>query len=299
MLLYAELRKLARPLLWGTALAAVAFFVLLLWGASNNAKAGMTDVRSTVACDVSPTPQCQAAAAASAAAGRRDAQGTRRQEQPGAVGQVAAGMMASLPGVVVVALLAGAHVAGEWSGRTIRAVLTHQGHRLRVMAAKWLSLWLAVVAIMALCWVVLALVGPALAALAGLPGGGGSWAGLGASVSQFLRASLVLGLFCLIGVAAGVLTRNPVATIALVVGLMVVFLILGGVQSLATASPATSVQAWMHFQFNGTYLPTNFWSRFERSGVTVSTAAGLVGILLTGAVAAAATVLRARADVTV
>lgn len=299
MLLCAELRKLARPLLWGTALAAVAFFVLLVLGATNNARAGLTDVRRPSECDVSPTPRCQSLIAAAQASAQHDAALTSQQERPGAIGAVAAGMMASLPGVVVVALLAGAHVAGEWSGRTIRAVFTHQGHRLRVMAAKWLSLSLAVVGIMALSWVALALAGPALTALNHLPGGGPAFAGFGASLTQFLRATVVLGLFCLIGVAAGVLTRNPVATIALVVGVTVVFLILGGIQSLAQASPATSVQAWMHFQFNGAYLPSNFWSRFERSGVSVSAMTGFVGILVTGAVAAAATVLRVRADVTV
>ena len=60
-------------------------------------------------CVGSVTPACRSvisrANAAAVAAGRA----TRQLEQPGAVGQVAAGMLASLPGLLLVSLIAGGH----------------------------------------------------------------------------------------------------------------------------------------------------------------------------------------------
>ena len=44
--------------------------------------------------------------------------------------------MASLPGALALALLAGAHIGGEWSGRTMKNLLAQQGRRWRVLAAK-------------------------------------------------------------------------------------------------------------------------------------------------------------------
>ena len=65
------------------------------------------------------------------------------QLSPVAAGVEAAGLMASLPGALALALLAGAHIGGEWSGRTMKNLLTQQGQRWRVLAAKLVSLWLA------------------------------------------------------------------------------------------------------------------------------------------------------------
>ena len=296
MLLAAELRKLARPLVWGTGLAAVAFVVLLTLGATGNARSSIVSPDVPRSCATDPTPQCQQLLVIA----RHGAVLAHRQEMPGRVGEVAAGMLASMPGVVLVALLAGAHVGGEWSGRTIRTVLTHEGRRVRVLGAKWLSLWLAMVAIMVACWAALAVAGPLLGSLYRLPATGTPlFAGFASSASQFARGTLVLGLFALIGVMAGVLTRNTVGTIAVVVGAVVVFLIVGGIASLARWSPATSVQAWMGFTFNGAFLPTNFWSRFERGAVHLTSMAGFLGLLATGAVAAIIAAWRMGADVTV
>lgn len=65
------------------------------------------------------------------------------QLNPLAAGAEAAGLMASLPGALALALLAGAHIGGEWSGRTMKNLLTQEGRRWRVLAAKLVSLWLA------------------------------------------------------------------------------------------------------------------------------------------------------------
>lgn len=299
-LLSAELRKLVRPLLWGTAIASVLFFGLLVWGSSANAASSVRSPSSDSACDGSSAPACVTMRAQATAGANRQALEERRQELPGRVGEVAAGMMASVPGALVVALLAGAAVGGEWSGRTIRTVFTHEGRRIRVLATKWVALWLVVMALTLLVWAVLAVEGPILAAAYHLPGAGLSlFGGLSGSVTQVARAGLVLAFFTLIGVMAGALTRNNVGTVALVVGVIVVCLIVGGVAATARLSPATSVQSWMGFSFRGGFLPTNFWSRFDQSGVNPSQLFGLVGLLITMAAAWVVTAWRARADVAV
>lgn len=300
MLLVAELRKLLRPLVWGTGLAAIAFLVLLTLGATSNAASGMKSPRIPSECGGPPstlTVACRQEVAQANARGLDDARQEHRQEMPGAVGEVAIGMLASLPGVFLIALLAGTHVGGEWSGRTIRTVLTHDGRRLRVLAAKWVSLWIATAVIVLAAWVVLAVAGPLLASAYGLPAAGsGLFAGLGAPLAFGGRALLVLGVFTLIGVAGGVFTRNTVGTIAVVVGVVGALVIMGAVQSVAKLSPATWVQTWMHFTFNGAYLPTNFWTRFE-AGVSMSSAAAFLGLLGALAVIGGLTAWRARGDV--
>ena len=57
-------------------------------------------------------------------------------------------------------------------------------------------------------------------------------------------------------------------------------------------------RSWMNFDAAG-YLPTNFWSRFVSGGPHPGELAGLVGIVLTSAVAAVIACWRFSADVTV
>jgi hypothetical protein len=297
-LLGAELRKLRRPLLWGTTVAAMGFFVLLAWGATQNASSGVRSPNLPGECRVVMTPACTARAQQEQAQGRAGSLDVAKLETPGGAGRVAAGMLASVPGVVIVALLAGAHAGGEFSGGTIRTALTHDGRRLRFLAAKWASLWLAAIGVTLACWIALGLAGPWLAAAYHLPAvGAGSFSGVAGSATQLARATVVLGLFTLVGVAAAAVTRNTVGTIAAVVGVFVVALIVGGIPAVAHYSPATSIQAWMNFTAKG-FLPTNFWSRFESPAAAVTSRSGLAGIGIAAVVAAAAGAWRVRADIT-
>src|SRR5258706_13482981 len=111
-LLRAELRKLNRPLLWGLMVAAMLFCVLLAVGGSANASRHTTRPCTGADCTVGRmmvlTVEVHTAA----------------QLDPVAAGAEAAGLMASLPGALVIAFLAGGHVGGEWSGRTLKNVLT-------------------------------------------------------------------------------------------------------------------------------------------------------------------------------
>jgi len=129
--------------------AAALFCVLLAVGGSSNARQEARGGRA----------EAEVAAAHTAA-----------QLDPLAAGAEAAGLMASLPGALALALLAGGHVGGEWSQRTLKNLLTQHGRRWQVLAAKLASLWLAGVGLVAACWAALAVAGPILVRVNHLPG---------------------------------------------------------------------------------------------------------------------------------
>ena len=299
-MLGAELRKLRRPLWWASALAVVGFCLLLAWGATVNAAGGLSGPKLPIECVGSTTSECAARVAAARQLALTDAADLAALLRPGRVGTVAAGMLASMPGVLVVALLAGGHVGAEWSGRTIRSLLTHERRRWRVLLVKWVSLWLAAVGCMLACWAALAAAGPVLSAVAHLPGNDLPWwDGTGATLVQLGRAAAVLAVFAAVAVAAATVTRNVVGTIAATIGLVAVTLMVGASATLRPWTPASSVQAWMGFGAHGGYLPTSYWSRFLDDGAALGTARAVLGLLASAAVAAVVAGWRMRADVTV
>jgi ABC-type transport system involved in multi-copper enzyme maturation permease subunit len=255
-LLRAELRKLNRPLLWGVMVSSALFCVLLAVGGSANARldGGGGDLR------------------------------TAAQLHPVAAGAEAAGLMASLPGALAIALLAGGHAGGEWSGRTLKNLLVQHGRRRRVLAAKLVSLWIAGVALVAACWAGLAVAGPVLVRVDHLPdphqslAAAASWAG-----SQVGRSLLVLAVFAAVGLLAAVLTRNTIGTTAATAGAFVVMLAVAALPGGGAWTPATWVQGWMGFpagEASITALPSNFWSRFiDASGAAPGHLLGLAGLL--------------------
>src|SRR5580693_6051363 len=87
------------------------------------------------------------------------------------------------------------------------------------------------------------------------------------------------------------------ATAAVTIGSMLLALLAAGIAGIGQLSPATFVQAWMGFGPAG-YLPTNFWSRFISGSEHTGQLAGLLGVLLTAAVAAVIARWRFAADVT-
>jgi hypothetical protein len=298
-LLKAEFRKLVRPLVWGTALTIVAFCLLITWGAANNARSALASPRIPDVCAQAATTQCRQVIAHAHAVARAAAVVTSQLSQPGQIGHVAAGMLASLPGLLLIAMIAGGHWGGEWGARTIRQLLSREGRRGRVLAAKWLSIWGAGVVTLLVCWLVLAATAPVIAAAAGLHAPHAALlAGSGSSASAAGRAIVVLGLFAAVGTAAGTIGRGQLATTAITAGSMLLALLVAGIASIGRISPASFVQAWMGFGPAG-YLPTNFWSRFVSGGQNLSQIAGLLGILLTVAAVAAVARWRFAADVTV
>ena len=188
------------------------FCVLLAVGGAHNAAleggAPAGHLPSCAELGIPAGPSCTRARARERArmaqAGAQPAQ-VAAQLNPLAAGAEAAGLMASLPGALALALLAGAHIGGEWSGRTMKNLLTQQGHRWRVLAAKLVSLWLAGVGLIAVCWLALAAAGPVLAHIDHLPAAHESAAhALSLAGSQAARALLVLAAFAAIGLLAAV-----------------------------------------------------------------------------------------------
>lgn len=313
-LLRAELGKLNRPLMWGVAIAIGVFSVLLAAGGSNNSHrdlAGAADrVPSCTQMGLPEGPACTRAQALQRSRIGQDrafrlasARHTAAQLNPVAAGAEAAGLMASLPGALAIALLAGGHVGGEYSGRTLKNLLTQHGRRWQVLAAKLVSLWLAAIAMVAVCWAALAVAGPMLTHANHLPDPHQSlveaakWAG-----SQAARSLLVLAAFAVIGVLAAVLTRNTIGTMATTAAAFVAMLVLASLQSLGGWTPATWVQGWMGYPVGErafTDLPNNFWSRFISAGhAPPGHLLGLLGLvaLLAVCAVAALTIFR-RSDV--
>ena len=296
-LLHAELRKLLRPLSLGVAGAAALFCVLLATGGAHNATAEAAapvgHLPSCAELGISPGPRCaRAMAREQARVNQVNAQPAQvaAQLNPLAAGAEAAGLMASLPGALALALLAGAHIGGEWSGRTMKNLLTQQGRRWRGLAAKLASLWLAGGGLIAGCWLALAAAGPVLAHADHLPASHES-AGHAISLagSQVARALLVLAAFAAIGLLAAVLTRGTIGTTATAAGVVIAMLIAASLPGTGRWTPATWVQEWMGFpvgQASITSLPANFWSRFI-SSTGPGHLPGLIGLIAVLAVCSA------------
>ena len=254
-LLSAELRKLLRPLTWGVAGTAALFCALLAIGGAHNATAeARAPLGHVPSCAELGIPAClrcnQIKAEERARVNRVNAQPAlvAAQLNPLAAGAEAAGLMASLPGALALALLAGAHIGGEWSGRTMKNLLIQQGQRWRVLAAKLASLWLAGVGLIAVCWVALAIAGPVLAHLDHLPAAHEPAArAISLAGSQVARALLVLAAFSVIGLLAAVLTRGTIGTAATVAGAVIAMLIAASLPGTGQWTPATWVQEWMGF----------------------------------------------------
>jgi hypothetical protein len=288
-LLRAELAKLARPLTFGVAAAAALFCLLLAVGGSHNAaldaQGAPRHLPSCAAEEVPAGPQCsrwQAAARARLRQIEAESAQVAGQLAPATAGAEAAGLIASLPGALAMALLAGAHVGGEWSGRTMKSLLTQHGRRWQVLVAKLVSLWLAGLGLIAACWAALALAGPVLAWAGHLPGPHQSVAqGLSLSGSQVARALLVLALFAVLGLLAAVITRSAIGTIAATAGAIIAMLAVAALPGAGTWTPATWVASWMGFPAglgSITALPANFWSRFLGTGAPPGELAGFAGV---------------------
>ena len=101
-LLAAELRKLIRPLVWGAGLAIIGFCLLITWGGANNARGALASPRIPDVCARAATAQCQQVIAHAHAAARAAAAATSLLAQPGEIGHVAAGMLASVPGLLLI-----------------------------------------------------------------------------------------------------------------------------------------------------------------------------------------------------
>jgi ABC-2 family transporter protein len=188
--------------------------------------------------------------------------------------------MASLPGALLILLLAAGHVANEWNGRTMKTLLTQEGRRWRVLAAKAASLWIAAVAIVAVDWIALALLSPILRAAYPLGYDGLSWsASWSAVAADAARAPLVIAVFAALGVAAAVVVRNAIAAFAIASGILLASITSAG--NLAAVAPWTLawwVSGWMRFRSHG-YVIYHLWvDAFPGHASHPGFVSGLIGV---------------------
>jgi ABC-type transport system involved in multi-copper enzyme maturation permease subunit len=313
-LLSAELTKLRRPLTWCVLAVTVLLSGLFAWQGVRNAYLGRSQslqahaqARVVTCQDLQLPPgalceravavqeqiaayRLQQAAAAPDSRHNAHAQDALPLEQPLAAGKLALGFMASLPGALLILLLAAGHVANEWNGRTIKTVLTQEGRRWRILAAKAASLWIAAMGIVAVDWIALALLSPILKAAYPLGLGGLSWsASWSAVAADAARAPLVIAVFAALGVAAAVVVRNAIGAFAIASGILLASITAAG--NLAAVAPWTLawwVSGWMRFRSHG-YVIYHLWvDAFPGHASHPGFVSGLIGVA--GAIAVLAAV---------
>ena len=293
-LLGAELRTLRRPLLAVLALAFVALVVAFAldaaWStdelAAAQARRGPDDLEGLVE-PVGPATRSLAGGAA------RDLAAGLALRDPLAAGAFAAGHAASLPGAVAVLVLAAAQVGGAAGRRTGAQVLLQQGARVKVLAARALSLWLAAAAMLAAGWAALALLALGLRlAERGRPAPGqlGQGQALAMAGGRVGTALAVLAAFVLAGVMAGVVAGSTARAACAGLGALGCALVLAqAAPVLGRVNPAAWVAAAMGFR-DPTLVPDHLWVGLADGtgpGPGPALAALAVAALLAGAVAAA------------
>ena len=219
---------------------------------------------------------------------------------PTGIGRVAADLMASIPGLVAMLVLAGGHVAGEWSGRTLKSLLMQDGRRWRWVAGKIGSLWLVGIAIELALWAALALWTFALRRWWPVPAHLGLAHGLGLALPDVGRSLLVIAVFAAIATLAAILTHSMLGTV-----LGGVFVI-GGSMAMSNIAftrelPSYWLVGWMRFHAPGGSTPYALWNDKFPPGVPYpSLIIGIVGMVGLFTLCVALSGLQfARTDVTV
>lgn len=202
------------------------------------------------------------------------------QHSAGALG-LAARLIASSLGALVIFLLAGAHTGGEWTQRTIKDVLSRDPRRYRFVLLKIVSLWGAGFWLLVCAWLGLVLFGVVSRHVWPLPQPSSEaatwlWAG-----RQVLRALPALLLYATVGVCLSVIVRNPLG--ALFGGLILI--VACGFASrfslIERAVPVVWIGSWMRFSANT--APQNYLIDHPLSAsesVLVGAVPSLVAIML-------------------
>lgn len=168
-------------------------------------------------------------------------------------------------------------------------MLTQEGRRWRLLAAKLTSLWLAGIGLLLAVWAGLALLtvwfrtydlqGPR-------PTMAAAW---DLALPQLARALLVLASFVVLGVLAAVIVRNTLGTFFLAFGFLVTSMIVAGFTAATRATIAWWVTGWMGWQPIG-LVPLRLWRDVFPVGAPAPShragLAGLLGFLAVGALLA-------------
>jgi ABC-type transport system involved in multi-copper enzyme maturation permease subunit len=304
-LLRAELRKLRRPLSMWSIVAVLAIVGLFAWGSQKS----VSDDLRFIAKYATHAPPCKAfglppgtdCARAQqqwlehekdegASRGASEARAAELIRSPLGAGRMAAGMMASLVGAVVLLLLAAGHLGNEWSGRTIKQVLTQEGRRWRVLAAKLASLIVAGVTLLLVLWAFLAALAPLFDAVYPLGVRLSAGTDLHASLSAGWHSVVVIVAFAVLGMLCAVITRNTLGSFFLGFAFVIATIILSTFSAVTRWTLAYWVTGWMRFHTpNG--LVTHLW-RDEFPIHAPSVTAGLVGLAVFAAVCGALSLAR-------
>jgi ABC-type transport system involved in multi-copper enzyme maturation permease subunit len=313
-LLAAELRKLRRPLAVWTVLAVVVLMGLFAWGSSKQASdqlrfAGIIAPGAPTCAQLGlqPGPACDQRrelirknGARAAAQQLADVRASAQVLSPLGAGRMAAGMMASLMGAVVLLLLAGGHVGQEWSGRTLKQILVQEGRRWRILAAKLASLWIAGMALIALAWLALAALLPILEAAYPLHVHVDAGPALSISLHEVARASLVIAVFAALGLLTAAITRNTLGAFFLGFAFVMGSMILGGFPRVARFTLAYWVAGWMRFGPGIASVQTHIWRDDFYPLRLPHASVGLAGLVVFGVLCAGLAWLRfERSDVKV
>jgi ABC-type transport system involved in multi-copper enzyme maturation permease subunit len=204
-------------------------------------------------------------------------------QDPLGVGGLAAGMMASLVGLIALGAVAGGHTAGEWTQGTVRPLLAKQPSRGQFVVVKFLTTWLVGVGLLLVTWAALLVLVPLFREWYVVPAPPPGFRTAPFVVSRVAKAVLVLGVFAALATAAAVITRHQLGTIAVLLG--VAFFGMAGAATQATVpfSFGYWVAAWMGF------APADLWADHlwvdqfpflnPEAGLVPDPGVGLLGLL--------------------
>lgn len=199
-------------------------------------------------------------------------------------GGLAAGLVASLIGAFAILLIAAAHVAGEWSGGTIKSLLVIDGRRVRFVLTKMLTVWLAGVALLLCAWAGVVLFDLVSERMFALPSTFPDSLPWDYGAARLARALVVIGAFAVIGTLASLLTRSTLAAFLVAAGFVVFSYAAAGLSSVVRGTFGYWVGAWMEFRRSPLLIDHVWPDTF--SGVAVRSVTdgllGLTGVLVIG-----------------
>lgn len=313
-LLRAEIAKLRRPLVFWALLG------LVLVGASvgaayletaklqyRNAIVAPTQaIQHPAPCKalggLQPGPKCEAVRARDVELARQFLRETTNDSlralshlEPLGSGGFAAGIVTSTFGALVIMLLAGAHIGGEWTGHTAKTLFVQENRRGRVILAKFGSLWIGGVALLVGTWAGMAITGQLVARVFPIPLHPSPTLQWAYSWPQLARALLVIGAFAAVGTFSASIVRNTLGTFFLGFGIIVASMVLSAFDALFAWTPGYWVASWMGFERTQLSLD-HIWP--DVFGGPQNPAVGAVGLslLLIGCLAASVSWIR-RVDV--
>jgi ABC-type transport system involved in multi-copper enzyme maturation permease subunit len=204
-------------------------------------------------------------------------------QSPLGVGGVAAGLVASLVGIVVLAAIGASHVAGEWTVGTIKPLLARDPRRSRFVLVKFLSVCICGVAVLVVVWSVLAALGPFFRHAYSVPPAPSSFNASTYTLGQVSRALVVIVAISALVTMASVTIRSPLGSFGLAIAIVVSGLVATGWQASFRFAPGYWIGAWMRFRADNAWADHVWVDRFPlinpRPGFEPDPAAGLIGLI--------------------